>query len=183
MKQLYFIRHGQSQMNVSGHYSGSTNTPLTSIGKAQAREAGKRARDQGLVFDIILASPLDRAHETAKLVAQEIDFDPSAILINDLLVERHFGALEGLHHSESQVNRDYYILNPYALDHIDDIETIESLQARADDALAFIHSLPQDIVLVTSHGSFGRALKRSINNQPVTVFGDSIDNAAIIKLI
>lgn len=184
MKNLYFVRHGLSEMNVSGHYSGAgSNTPLTQIGKKQATEAGKWARDNGVVFDIILASPLDRAHETAKNIASEIGYDHKDIVLNDKLKERHFGAIEGVHSNKVNINLETYRSDPYALDHIEEIEKIEDMQQRAIDLYKYIQTLPYDSILIVSHGSFGRALRRAINDRPITEFGESIENAQIIKLI
>ena len=83
MKKIFFIRHGQSVMNVAELASGHTDTPLTPIGKEQATKAGKEARDKGLIFDVILASPLERAHHTAKLVAEHSGHSENLIELHD----------------------------------------------------------------------------------------------------
>ncbi len=183
MKHLYFIRHGLSEMNVANQYSGSSNTPLTPTGKEQAMKAGKWARDNGIVFDCILASPLDRAHETAKHVAQEVDYYIDDIVLLEGLQERHFGVIEGVHWSEVPFDLATYESDPFALDHIEDVEKITDLQARANQMFAYIQSLPQDTILVVSHGSFGRAFQRAAHDLPITEFGNRLENAVIVKLI
>jgi broad specificity phosphatase PhoE len=184
MKNLYFVRHGLSEMNVSGHYSGAaSNTPLTMLGKKQATAAGKWARENGIIFDIILASPLDRAHETARNIATEIGYNHDEIVLHEGLKERHFGSIEGVHSNEVNIDLETYRSDPYALDHIENIEKIEDMQQRANDLYKYIQTLPYDSILIVSHGSFGRALKRAIDNKPITEFGESIENAKIIKLI
>src|SRR3712207_2041072 len=60
MRRLYFIRHGESEFNKANKWTGSTDTPLTDTGHKQAKKAGKKLRDQGVVFDIIISSPSQR---------------------------------------------------------------------------------------------------------------------------
>jgi broad specificity phosphatase PhoE len=183
MKRLYFVRHGLSELNVAGHYSGHTNTPLTAKGKAQATSEGKKARDQGLVFDIILASPLDRAHETARRIASEIEYPHENIVLHDGLKERYFGELENKPSSVSGVSYEEYMNNPFALDHFKDIEKITDLQFRANNILEEIKQLPHEHILIVSHGAFGRALYRAYYNLPITDFGRQFENAEIVHFI
>ncbi len=168
MKKLYFIRHGLSVMNQQGVFSGSIDTPLTDEGRKQAKQAGKLARDFGI--DYIVSSPLARALETAQIIAGEIGYPTRDIHVNDLFVERHFGELEGKPWSPD--------LN---LDGISDIETVDSLLERAKLALDWLHTLPADNILVVSHGSFGRALRRHI--LPEAIFEERIPNAQIVAWV
>ena len=149
MKQLYFVRHGLSEMNVSRQWSGSTDTPLTEEGRRQAKATGQEAKAHKI--DYIVCSPLSRAHETAKIIAKEIGYPVKDIHINNLFVERHFGELEG---QTWDPDLD--------LDGIKDIETTDNILNRARLALNFLEELPYDSILVVSHGSFGRALRHHL---------------------
>ena len=67
--RLYLIRHGQSASNqarVEGRL-GEFDPPLTAIGVAQAERVGERMASYGV--DAIYASPLQRAYNTAKPIA------------------------------------------------------------------------------------------------------------------
>src|SRR5690348_5787824 len=92
MKHLYFVRHGQTQGNVNRLWSGTTETPLTDEGRAQAKRAGEHAKSLGI--DHIVCSPLGRAKDTAAIIAKEIDFPIKDIEHNSLFIERHFGQME-----------------------------------------------------------------------------------------
>lgn len=149
MKKLYFIRHGLSEMNKTGHFAGSIDTPLTDEGRAQAKAAGESARL--LNINLIVSSPLSRAHETAKIIARQIGYPEDRILISGLLQERHWGVLEGTPHA------------PVGdLDEVPNAETSHQLLHRAEKALQFLESLDADNILVVSHGTFGRALRHHI---------------------
>lgn len=151
MKKLYFIRHGLSEMNKSGHFAGTIDTPLTSEGRAQAKTAGENARL--LNIDLIVSSPLSRAHETAKIIARQIGYPEDKILVSELLKERHWGDLEGTPHQPVE-----------DLDEVPGAETSHQLLSRAAKALQYLESLPGENILVVSHGTFGRALRHHITD-------------------
>lgn len=149
MKKLYFARHGLSEYNKKGLLAGRTETPLTTEGRQQAKEAGKKARKFNL--DAIASSPQGRALETARIIAKEAGLSKDKILVNSLLAERHFGELEG---------------KPWApdlnLDGLSDVESEDTLMERARLALEWLENIDADNILVVSHGSFGRALRSLI---------------------
>ena len=95
MKNLYFIRHGESEMNVAGLSSGHTDTALTKKGQDQADDAGASVAQQKIIIDRIISSPLKRAHHTAIGIVKHLDFDEDSIELLDLIKERNFGELEG----------------------------------------------------------------------------------------
>lgn len=167
MKKLYFIRHGQSEMNTRNLWAGVTNTPLTDEGRRQAKAAGYAAKDLGI--DLIVSSPLVRAHETAKIVAKEIGYPGEKILINSLLIERNFGELEGKPYDPD--------LN---LDGFSDLEVDDALVARAHLALKWINSHQADHILVVSHGSFGRALRSMLKAEYPMSHPEKLKNAEIV---
>lgn len=152
MKKLYFIRHGLSEANKAGIWSGQSETPLSAEGREQARQAGKKA--QGLDIDLIVSSPLGRARETAEIVAKEIGYPAERIMFSDLLKERSWGDLEGTEHSSVGADVE--------LDKIPNIETGEQLLRRASQALGYLEGLPAEHILVVSHGTIGRAIRHHI---------------------
>ncbi len=170
MKQLYFCRHGQSQLNKEGRWAGSIETPLTDEGRAQARAAGKAAKTLGI--DYILCSPLSRAHDTAKIIAEEIGYPLDQLDINSLVIERHFGPLEGQPWDPD--------LN---MDGIADIETVDSLVERAKLTLKHLETVPADIILIVSHGSFGRAFRHNLHPDVPFNNGERFENARIMQLL
>ena len=152
MKKLYFIRHGLSEANKAGVWSGQSETPLSEEGRKQAREAGKKAAN--LDIDLIVSSPLGRARETAEIVAKEINYPAEKILISDLLKERSWGDLEGKEHGSVGADIE--------LDDIPNIETEEQLLRRASHALGYLEGLTSEHILIVSHGTIGRAIRHHI---------------------
>uniref|UniRef100_A0A832H1N8 Phosphohistidine phosphatase SixA n=1 Tax=Oscillatoriales cyanobacterium SpSt-402 TaxID=2282168 RepID=A0A832H1N8_9CYAN len=64
--ELYLIRHGLA--GESGSYPNDDERPLTEEGKKKTRQVAKRLVSLGLQFDLILTSPLVRAHQTATIL-------------------------------------------------------------------------------------------------------------------
>ena len=70
MHSIYFARHGETVWNVENKICGMTDNPLTEKGRQQARELGQKVKESGVHIDEILYSPLSRAADTAKAVAE-----------------------------------------------------------------------------------------------------------------
>ncbi|HUB93473.1 MAG TPA: histidine phosphatase family protein [Verrucomicrobiae bacterium] len=182
MKRLFYVRHGETEMNAAQLLSGLIETPLTENGRTQATQLGKEIRANLPGIDLILCSPLERAYETAKLIAEEINYPASKIQKNTLFVERTYGVLEGTSNTHFMKPGNYH-----ELDAVEGSETIEKLQERAVKAFSYICQLDDyDNILVVAHNAFGRALKRAIKNQPHTheykAF-EQIPNATVLELV
>lgn len=87
--KIYLVRHGQSEGNVKNLWYGSSDLPLTDLGREQARLAGQKLRD--VPFSACYSSPLSRAHHTAQLV-MEGRSEPLHIVPD--LREQHMGLFE-----------------------------------------------------------------------------------------
>ncbi|MGP3593939.1 adenosylcobalamin/alpha-ribazole phosphatase [Vagococcus sp. WN89Y] len=93
--RLWLIRHGQTQANVDGLYSGHSPTPLTAKGIAQAQTL--RDLLQNVPFDYVLCSELERAQQTADYVLQGRTLEKHT---SPLLNEMFFGDWEMRHHRD-----------------------------------------------------------------------------------
>lgn len=94
MARVLLIRHGQSEWNAAGRWQGQADPPLTDLGRAQARHA---ARSLGAV-DEIASSDLQRASETAEILAEELGIGP--VVLDADLRERDAGEWSGLTREE-----------------------------------------------------------------------------------
>ncbi|MFZ1483962.1 MAG: histidine phosphatase family protein [Candidatus Saccharimonadales bacterium] len=173
MKHLYYVRHGESYINISDIFSSKVGTPndkgLTETGQKQAENGAKYAKEAGLKPDILFCSPLKRAQETAILLAKELGYPEKDIVTSGLFVEMQYGELEGTPWMAFwESGKSYKNLGDYA-----GAETLEAMQQRAKKALEYLQSRPEETILVVSHAAFGRALKREIDGKP---FSDEFEN-------
>lgn len=107
MGVLYFVRHGQTEWNLEHKVCGATDIPLTEAGRGQARETGRSILEAGIRADEILYSPLSRAAETARIIA-EITGIPARE--EPRLTEQNFGKFEGTdrNHTEFRMARQQF---------------------------------------------------------------------------
>ncbi|MDR2527820.1 MAG: 2,3-diphosphoglycerate-dependent phosphoglycerate mutase [Synergistaceae bacterium] len=101
MHKVVLIRHGESAWNQENRFTGWTDVPLSDKGTAEAREAGKLLRQEGLVFDLAFTSVLKRAIKTLWLALEEMDLMWIPVNHSWRLNERHYGGLQGLNKAET----------------------------------------------------------------------------------
>lgn len=89
MKTLYLMRHGETMFNVQKRIQGWCDSPLTELGKKQARAAGQYFKDHGIVFDHAYCSTSERCSDTLELVT-ELPYQR-----RKELKEMFYGELEG----------------------------------------------------------------------------------------
>lgn len=92
---IYFVRHGQSEANEAGLFTGKMDSPLTAEGISQAIELGQKLKLMNVSPRRIVASSLSRARDTAKIIAEQLDYDISRITIDGDFDEYDFGNLNG----------------------------------------------------------------------------------------
>ena len=94
---LYIARHGQTEANVAGRYPGHAETPLTALGRRQARDIGRiLLRELGprpaLTF---VSSPLKRARTTMGLLREELGLPPDGFSVDARLLDIDHGDWTG----------------------------------------------------------------------------------------
>jgi alpha-ribazole phosphatase len=96
LKRVYLIRHGETEGNATGRFSGSTDLPLTPRGMRQVRRLSELLPDHLLAPAAgtwCVASPLLRAQQSAEAVAGRRGLSVST---DADLREMDFGMWEGL---------------------------------------------------------------------------------------
>ena len=93
--RLWLVRHGETEANVAGLYSGHAPTPLTERGIAQAQTLGRLLRN--VPVDNVLCSELERARHTTQLVLGDREV---AVRNMPELNEMFFGDWEMRHHRD-----------------------------------------------------------------------------------
>ena len=147
--RIILMRHGESAGNAAGLHQGQKDFELTSTGKSQAASLARRWTKESRHFDLIISSPLKRAHETAVILANELNVP---IEVEPLWMERDNGLLSGLRPEEGQqISPRPGFMHPYQPVG----ETGESQWAlfiRAGQAIQAMLSKTPGHYLVVSHG-------------------------------
>ncbi len=92
------MRHGQAESNVQNILCASVEgcggkLGLTEEGSKMVYQTAETLKGKNI--DLIVASPLKRTHDTAKIVAETIGIKEDAIIIDNRLREIGFGVLDG----------------------------------------------------------------------------------------
>lgn len=157
LPKLWFLRHGETEWSRDGRYTGLTDLPLTQHGEEQALAA--REHFQGVDFDLVVTSPLQRAVRTAELAG----FPDAEVL--PYAHEWDYGDNEGRSSAKvREENPGYLIWN----DGVPNGETLDQVSARADRVVARVQAgcgtpadrnpdaKPVENALLVAHGHFLR---------------------------
>lgn len=147
-RQIYLVRHGETEWSRSGQHTGRTDIPLAPLGREQALDLGRRLA--GHAFAVVLTSPLSRAAETARLAGF-----PGAEAVDDLR-EWEYGEFEGRTTADiRQELPDWTIWSgPWRGG-----ETADHVGARADRVLArCLDAAVEGDCLLFAHGHILRVL-------------------------
>src|SRR5580704_17963587 len=101
MPTLVLLRHGESQWNLEGRFTGWVDVDLSELGEAEARRSGELIAEVGLELDRCFASVLTRAIRTADLALAAAGQLWIPIEKHWRLNERHYGGLTGLNKAET----------------------------------------------------------------------------------
>ena len=90
-KMIYIVRHGQTEKNRARALQGRSDIPLNAEGKRQAECVRDWFQSRGITFDMVYCSPLQRAVETAAIIAADCP-----VRIDRRLIEMDYGPYEGM---------------------------------------------------------------------------------------
>jgi len=151
--RLVLVRHGATAWSVAARHTGTTDLPLTELGREQAAATAKGIRRLfGKDFESsnVYSSPLVRSLETASIVCGRT----RTIIEDPRLLEFNYGDYEGLAPAAIRELRPQWDI---WRDGCPNGETVEAVGHRVD---AFIASLPggEETNVVFSHGHLIRIL-------------------------
>ena len=153
MTTLYLVRHGETVDNANQIMQGQTQGELNANGIQQAHEFSEQWKEKEI--DIILASDLKRAIDTARIIAEPHRLD---VLTTPLLRERDWGSFTGR-----------FIPDLKGEVWPDDIETQENLLSRAGEFIAYVkQTFPGKKVLAVGHGIINKAIQSYYYNKPMS---------------
>jgi 2,3-bisphosphoglycerate-dependent phosphoglycerate mutase len=95
MGTLVLVRHGESEWNSKGLFTGWVDVGLAPKGVQEASAAGRMLVDAGLRPDVVHTSVLTRAISTANTALEAAGLGWLPVRRSWRLNERHYGALQG----------------------------------------------------------------------------------------
>ncbi len=164
MSLFVIVRHGQSQWNAENRFTGTTDTPLTELGRHEAQEAGILLKAHQPNFSIGFTSVLQRAIDTMTIILDEAGQPNLPVEQNAALNERMYGDLQGMNKDEAQARFGEEQVFRWRRGYADQPPHGESLADTHERVIPYFKStiLPHlqagQAVLVVAHGNSLRAL-------------------------
>ena len=150
---VYLCRHGQTEWNLQGRLQGNLDSPLTYLGRQQAKQTVPQL--QQLMPKRILCSDLGRCIDTAHIINRKLSLP---LTVTHLLRERCFGQLQGVFPEErSLLWEQYHHRHKKNSLNIIGAESALEIQYRVEQFVSLIRQLPYESVLVVSHGEWIRS--------------------------
>ncbi len=170
--KIYITRHGETEWNRLNKVIGLTDMELTEKGVSQAEALADRLSSCGI--DLIIASPLKRAYETARISAERYGIP----LISDVrLIEQNYGIYEGADRKDPRFlanKRNFAYRYP-------DGESMMQVGHRVYSLIEEIREKYADkTVLLVSHGGVCRVIRTyftDMSNEEFTAY--SMENCAL----
>lgn len=168
MANLVLIRHGESEWNAKGLWTGLNDVSLNKNGEKEAQEAADVLKDYH--FDYIFLSKLKRAKETYEIIKKINQLDNIPVIEDSALNERDYGIYAGKNKWEikKELGDEEFLKIRRSWNH--PIPKGESLEDVYNRVVPYFKSeiLPklkeQKNVLAVAHGNSLRALIKYLEN-------------------
>jgi 2,3-bisphosphoglycerate-dependent phosphoglycerate mutase len=102
MSTLILIRHGESEWNAKGLFTGWVDAGLSERGRAEAARGGEQLAEARLTPDVVHTSVLNRAIQTANIALDVAGLAWLPVRRSWRLNERHYGALQGKNKAQTR---------------------------------------------------------------------------------
>jgi len=102
MATLVLLRHGESEWNAKGLFTGWVDVRLSPTGEQEAARGGRLLVEAGLRPDVVHTSLLTRAIQTAHFALDAADLHWLPVRRSWRLNERHYGALQGKNKAQTR---------------------------------------------------------------------------------
>ena len=154
--KVYLVRHGQCDSNVIGRYN-FIDEDINEVGIKQAEDLREKIKD--IDYEIVISYPLIRAFHTAKM----INVNNKEILLDERLVERKHGSLEGksVDVTDREEYWNYYTNVKYGTE-----ERIPDLCNRVKEFLDELKDKKYRSVLIVAHSGVSKAFYVYFNGIP-----------------
>ena len=181
---LYAVRHGETEWNHEGRQQGHLDSPLTDVGVRQAEALAEGLAGRGA--DVLYASDLGRAMQTARIIANRLGLDVNQ---DARLRERHLGTMQGLTKAEfaKKFPREADRFNSGDPDYV--LPEGESARQRYERTIACAEDIARrhagECVLIVAHGGvlmsfIYRALQMALTEpRRFTLFNGAINRFTI----
>ncbi len=156
LKQLYFVRHGQTEWNAIRRMQGHQNSDLSDLGKQQADVNGKLLSDFNI--QTLYVSPLGRTRQTAEIINNHLNLTP---FFDERIKEWDCGDWSGHHYDDVTSNwaEEWQALMSDRFNYRGpNCENFPDMRGRVIPFLEELQVQDEQNITIISHGMIGRVM-------------------------
>jgi broad specificity phosphatase PhoE len=176
------IRHGQTDWNLEGRYTGQADIPLNQTGREEAKKAAAELLQSPP--DAIFSSDLQRARETAEIIGRSLELPVST---DSRLREIDQGEWEGMlfHDIKQRFEREFVRMrdDPFNVGPPGGESVGQVWERVLASAAEIAEEHPQGRVALVSHGLALAIIKARGNGETVDKIWDLIPPNATVEIV
>lgn len=158
MTELCLVRHGQTDWNRQEIIQGREDNPLNALGRRQAEESAAFLSQEE--WDVIVASPLSRAVDTASYIAEACGMDNEGIVLDERFIEREFGYASG-----KPVKGIYEAVQADDRERIPGLESEDEMRSRVLEGMQhLVEAHPGKRIIVVCHSHAIKAALSAVDD-------------------
>lgn len=179
--KLFCVRHGETVFNFAGRIQGQFDSQLSPLGRRQCQAVADALGE--LAIDAVIASPLSRALESAKVIADKLKL---SVEVEPRLMEIHAGVFQG--HSWDDIDKKFPAeaarWRSQDPDYrIPEGESRRDLMLRSCEAFRAIREAGYRQAIVVGHGGSLSAALKGLLEIPATRNPFSLNNGSISTVV
>lgn len=184
MTTVYLIRHSDVENPRSVLYGHLDGFPLSELGRRRAEALGRRLSDSGI--NRIVASPLERAQETARILARHLPGEVSIETDIDLRESEFSRYLQGVRFWMIPLLRPRWYLHKMRRGMMPGDEAISDLGGRVlDVARRLVTETPTRTIALVSHADPLQAAWILLDGRPhneMEMYRRAVDRAGLLRV-
>jgi broad specificity phosphatase PhoE len=182
MTTIYLIRHGETEWNREEIFRGRADISLNAIGFKEAELIGEYLK--GMDIHVVYSSPLSRARETARRIAQVFNLK---VQLLEGMIDMNFGRWEGRPVKEVQIHEkelyQQWIERPHLV-RFPGGESLDEVRIRAMDTLeGVVQAYHGNNIVIVSHRVINKVIISGILGLDNSHFWQIGQDTAAINLI
>lgn len=181
---IYLVRHGSTEWNERQLWQGVVDTELSEKGRIQAKMVAQFLKGKNV--SKIFSSPMKRAYETAKIIANAIGYEGE--IVTDYRLRECEIRLWNGKNFEQVLSDHHEAFNEWRTNLFSNVEGAESLGSVQERMYGFLKEMvvhyPNENVIIVSHAIALRMLiAKVLGLMPPAHLNFNLDNASLSCLI
>jgi broad specificity phosphatase PhoE len=179
--KLFCIRHGETSYNMAGRIQGQSDSELSPLGRRQCEAVAQTLA--GFEIEAVISSPLKRAAESAKIIADMLRVD---VKLDPRLMEIHAGIFQS--HTWEEIDERFPAESRQWRSHDPDFripggESRRDIMQRAAEAFYALREARYRQAIVVAHGGSLAGAFKALLDIPAQRNPFSLANGSISTLL